>query len=41
MKWMTGNWYCVRIPLRIVPTRILWWPDADFSNDPLEVARVG
>lgn len=41
MRWMMGKWYYVRIPLRIVPTRILWWPDADFSRDPLEVAYVG
>ena len=41
MKWMTGKWYYVRIPLRIVPSRILWWPDADLSKDPLEVAHVG
>lgn len=41
MRWMMGKWYYVRIPLRIVPTRILWWPDADFSKDPLEVAHVG
>jgi hypothetical protein len=41
MKWMMGRWYHVRIPLRIVPSRILWWPDADFSKDPLEVVHVG
>ena len=41
MKWLMGKWYHVRIPLRIVPSRILWWPDADFSKDPLEVSRVG
>lgn len=41
MKWVMGRWYYVRIPLRIVPTRILWWPEADFSKAPLEVPRVG
>jgi hypothetical protein len=41
MKWMMGRWYHVRIPLRIVPSRILWWADADFSKDPLEVVHVG
>ncbi len=41
MKRMMGSWYYVRIPLYIVPTKIVWWPDADFSKDPLEVPRVG
>jgi nitroimidazol reductase NimA-like FMN-containing flavoprotein (pyridoxamine 5'-phosphate oxidase superfamily) len=41
MKQLMGKWYFVRIPLRIIPTRILWWPDADFSEDPLEVPHVG
>jgi hypothetical protein len=41
MKQMMGKWYYVRIPLRITPTRILWWPDADFSNEPLVVPHVG
>lgn len=41
MKQLMGRWYYVRIPLRITPTRILWWPEADFSRDPLVVPRVG
>lgn len=41
MKQLMGKWYYVRIPLRITPARILWWPGADFSRDPLEVPHVG
>lgn len=41
MRHLVGRWYYARIPLRISPTRILWWPGADFSHDPLEVSRVG
>ena len=25
------DWYYIRIPIRIVPTRILWWPKGDFN----------
>ena len=41
MRRMMGKWYYVRIPLRITPTRILWWPEADFSTEPLVVPDVG
>ena len=41
MQWAMGRWYCARIPIRIVPTRILWWPNADFALQPQEVSRVG
>lgn len=40
MKELMGKWYFVRIPLRIRPTRILWWPGRDFSLEPVEATRV-
>ncbi len=41
MKRLVGRWYYARIPLRIRPTRILWWPDGDFTREPVEATRVG
>ncbi len=41
MRQLVGKWYYVRIPLRISPIRILYWPAADFVETPVEVPRVG
>lgn len=41
MRRMMGRWYYARIPMRITPRRILWWPDGDFSAEPSEVPHVG
>ena len=41
MKALVGKWYYVRIPLRVSPTRILWWPGGDFGEAPVEATRVG
>ncbi|HEY8597450.1 MAG TPA: pyridoxamine 5'-phosphate oxidase family protein [Thermomicrobiales bacterium] len=37
------DWYYMRLLLIIVPRRILWWPDGDFSRAPreIEVGNVG
>ena len=35
------DWYYIRIPLHVVPTRIVWWPQGDFSQQPAEVPHVG
>ena len=35
------DWYYIRIPIRIVPTRILWWPQGDFTAQPVEAPHVG
>lgn len=41
MKQLVGKWYYVRIPLRIKPTRMLWWPGGDITAEPVEVPCVG
>lgn len=35
------DWYYMRIPLVIIPRRIVWWPNGDFSQKPVEVGHVG
>jgi hypothetical protein len=40
MKRLMG-WYYIRIAIHVAPTRMLWWPKADFTTPPLEVLRVG
>lgn len=35
------DWYYMRIMLVIVPKRIVWWPNRDFSQKPQEVQHVG
>lgn len=34
------DWYYIRIKIRIVPTRIKWWPEGDFARSPVEVGHV-
>ncbi len=37
------DWYYMRLQIWVTPTRVLWWPEADFSRAPreLEAAHVG
>ncbi len=37
------DWYYMRLMIHVVPRRILWWPGADFEQQPLEIGvdRVG
>ena len=35
------DWYYMRLRIRTVPRRIVWWPNGDFSRPPEAVADVG
>lgn len=34
------DWYYMRLKITIMPCRILWWPNGDFSQPPQEVSEV-
>jgi hypothetical protein len=35
------DWYYMRLVIHVTPRRILWWPEDDFWQAPLEVNRKG
>lgn len=35
------DWYYMRLKIRVIPRRVLWWEKGDFSQRPQEVQRVG
>jgi hypothetical protein len=41
-RWLM-DWYYMRLTIAIVPRRIAWWPEGDFSRAPreIEVGHVG